>query len=178
MTKATIKNEWREYMYEQKSFTNCIVSSHLCSYNALEFSMHACVWMYMFKLNFLSPFAAVFPTRKVEAAECSIRCNMLIEPQCGSTSCQCIPVSPILGDCVPKSSGAVMKRVEEHPNLCQSHVDCMKKGSGSFCARYPNPDIEYGWCFSSNLEALNFFKIAINSELTEDFLKKPTEIVT
>jgi hypothetical protein len=39
--------------------------------------------------------------------------------------------------------------VEEHPNLCESHDDCMKKGSGSFCACFPNLDIQYGWCLAS-----------------------------
>jgi len=58
--------------------------------------------------------------------------------------------------------------VEEHPNLCQTHADCAKKGSGRFCARYRNPDIEFGWCFASNYEAQEiFFKIFSNYDFTK-----------
>jgi viroplasmin and RNaseH domain-containing protein len=82
-----------------------------------------------------------------------------------------------------------MKMIEEHPNLCKTHAECIKKGSGNFCARYPNADIEYGWCFPSVDEAEryfkigsnpvvnNFFKIASNSN-EKDYLKMALEIAT
>ncbi|RDY06445.1 hypothetical protein CR513_09573, partial [Mucuna pruriens] len=54
------------------------------------------------------------------------------------------------------------KMVNKHPSLCQSHDECMKKGSGNFCARYPNSRMEYGWC--------------VNSEALKGFLKMPTAI--
>lgn len=70
-----------------------------------------------------------------------------------------------------------MKLIEEHPNLCQSHADCTKKGSGSFCARYPNPDIEYGWCFVSNSKADDFFEIVHKSN-EKGLLKMPMTSAT
>ncbi|KAK7358102.1 hypothetical protein VNO77_00023 [Canavalia gladiata] len=50
------------------------------------------------------------------------------------------------------------------PKLCQSHDDCMKKGSGNFCAHYPNHYIDYGCCFDSD------------SETPKGFLKMPKPI--
>ncbi|KAL5080254.1 hypothetical protein RYX36_008675, partial [Vicia faba] len=56
---------------------------------------------------------------------------------------------------------------DEHPNLCESDVDCEKKGSGKHCGHYPNLDIEYEWCFASKSEAE-----AIFSKITpKDLLK-------
>jgi hypothetical protein len=83
----------------------------------------------------------------------------------------------------------ITKMVEEHPNLCQSHVECLEKKSGSFCARYPNTNIPYGWCFDTNTEAEHIFKIGSKSALkgffktlsnskANNFLKMPVEIVT
>ncbi|KAL8494541.1 hypothetical protein ACS0TY_025380 [Phlomoides rotata] len=118
----------------------------------------------------------MFPMKKVEAVVCSGACSPFEMPPCGSTSCRCIPVGLVVGYCRHPSS--IMKMVEEHPNLCQSHDDCMTKGSGSFCARYPNPDIEYGWCFVSNSEAQGFFKInGSNSELAKGFFKMPAAAI-
>ncbi|GAU30826.1 hypothetical protein TSUD_267460 [Trifolium subterraneum] len=68
--------------------------------------------------------------------------------------------------------------VEQHPNLCQSHDDCTQKRSGSFCARYPNPDIEYGWCFDSDSHAQASFKNALYSKSPNFFLKMPSAIST
>ncbi|XP_045798117.1 albumin-1-like [Trifolium pratense] len=59
-------------------------------------------------------------------------------------------------------SESITKMVEEHPNLCESHDECLEKKSGSFCARYPNPDIPYGWCFDSKTEAERIFEIGSN----------------
>ncbi|KAL8504246.1 hypothetical protein ACS0TY_022829 [Phlomoides rotata] len=126
---------------------------------------------------FLLATSLMFPMKKVEAVDCSGACSPFEMPPCRSTSCRCIPIFLVGGFCRYPPSGPTMKMVEEHPNLCQSHDDCMKKGSGSFCARYPNPDIEYGWCFVSNSEAEGFFKIASNYSEAKGFLKMPAAAI-
>ncbi|KEH25315.1 putative albumin I [Medicago truncatula] len=121
---------------------------------------------------FLLAIFSTFSMKKlVIAADCSGICSPFEMPPCRSSDCRCIPIALIGGFCINPIS-SIMKMVEEHPNLCQSHVDCTKKKSGSFCARYPNPNIEYGWYFASNSEARDvFFNISSNSELTKDLLK-------
>ncbi|KAL6557191.1 Albumin-1 B [Orobanche minor] len=109
--------------------------------------------------------------KKVQAVDCSGVCSPFEMPPCGSTDCRCIPWGLFVGQCIHPTGGVMNKMVDEHPNLCQSHADCTKKGSGSFCARYPNADIEYGWCFASGSEAQDMFKIASNSEFARAFLK-------
>ncbi|RDX71350.1 hypothetical protein CR513_49321, partial [Mucuna pruriens] len=66
----------------------------------------------------------------------------------------------------PKGLGdaSLTKMIDANPNLCQSNDECMKKGSGNFCARYPNPYVEYGWCFNSDSQEL------------KDFFKRPVAI--
>jgi hypothetical protein len=116
-------------------------------------------------------FTALVPMKKVGATDCSGACSPFEMPPCHSSNCRCIPNEIFGGYCRCPSSPAVMKMVEEHPNLCQSHADCTKKGSGSFCARYPNPDVEHGWCFSSNFEAYDvFFNVSSNPGLIKDFM--------
>ncbi|KAL9298324.1 hypothetical protein ACSQ67_024220 [Phaseolus vulgaris] len=66
-----------------------------------------------------------------------------------------VPHDPFTGFCAGLSS--VAKMIDEHPNLCQSDEECMKKGSGNFCARYPNHYMDYGWCFNSGSEELKGF---------------------
>ncbi|KAK2360592.1 albumin-1 [Trifolium repens] len=112
----------------------------------------------------------MFATKNVAAVTCSGACSPFETNPCGSTrDCRCIPVGIFVGFCT-YPSGVVMKTIEEHPNLCQSHDDCTKKGTGSFCARYMNPDIEYGWCFASNAEAEDiFFKMSSNYKFTKNF---------
>ncbi|RDX87524.1 hypothetical protein CR513_30995, partial [Mucuna pruriens] len=57
---------------------------------------------------------------------------------------------------------SVTKMIDAHPNLCQSNDECMKKGNGNFCARYPNPYVDYGWCFNSDSQELkDFFKMPV-----------------
>jgi len=82
-------------------------------------------------------FTATFSMKKpIEAADCSGICSPFEMPPCRSSDCRCIPIALIGGFCIyPISS--IMKMVEQHPNLCQSHVDCTKKGSGRFCALSP-----------------------------------------
>ncbi|GAU21093.1 hypothetical protein TSUD_10100 [Trifolium subterraneum] len=128
----------------------------------------------MLQLNLISwlvIFAGIFATENVGAVTCEGACSPFQMPPCGSTDCRCIPWGLFAGACT-YPSGAVLKTIEAHPNLCQSHADCMKKGTGSFCARYQNPDIEYGWCFASISEAQDiFFNISSNYKFTKNFLK-------
>ncbi|TKY68513.1 Albumin-1 protein [Spatholobus suberectus] len=106
----------------------------------------------------------MFPMKQT-AADCSGACSPFEMPPCGSADCRCIPWGLFVGQCInPTGLVSVAKMIDEHANLCQSHDECMKKGSGNFCARYPNPHIEYGWCINSGSEAL------------QGFLKMPTAI--
>ncbi|ESW05724.1 hypothetical protein PHAVU_011G204300 [Phaseolus vulgaris] len=52
---------------------------------------------------------------------------------------------------------AAAKMIDEHPNLCQSDEECIKKGSGNFCAPYPNHYMDYGLCFNSASDQLKGF---------------------
>ncbi|TKY68518.1 Albumin-1 protein [Spatholobus suberectus] len=108
---------------------------------------------------FLLATSLMFPMKKVEAVDCSGVCSPFEMPPCGSTDCRCIPWGLFIGQCIYPIGGvaSVAKMIDEHPNLCQSHDECMKKGSGNFCARYPNHYIDYGWCFNSDSEALKGF---------------------
>nr|QMV80770.1 cyclotide precursor [Clitoria ternatea] len=47
---------------------------------------------------------------------------------------------------------SMAKTIDEHRNLCQTHEDCITKKSGNFCARFPNHNINYGWCFNAESE--------------------------
>lgn len=115
---------------------------------------------------YVVPIAGMFLTKNVRA-DCNGRlCSPFEIPPCGSTDCRCVPVVLVAGSC-RYPSGAVLNAIDKHPYLCKSHVDCTKKGSGNFCGQYPNPHIEYGWCFSSESEAQDVF-----SKITpKDFLK-------
>lgn len=100
------------------------------------------------------------------AADCSGVCSPFEMPPCGSTDCRCVPWGLFVGQCIdPTGTGleSVAKMIDQHSNLCQSHDECTKKGSGNFCARYPNPHIEYGWCINNS-----------DSEASKGFLKMPT----
>jgi len=113
--------------------------------------------------------------KKVEAQQCKIGCSIYTGYRCSEANCVCYPYAPLVGACAPRYSSVDLKKmVNDHPNLCQSHVECTKKDSGNFCANYPNSDIEYGWCFASNSEAEDvFFKVVSNSKFIKDFLKMP-----
>ncbi|KAK7358882.1 hypothetical protein VNO77_00822 [Canavalia gladiata] len=102
--------------------------------------------------------------KKIEA--CSGSCSPFQMPPCGSSDCRCIPWGLFVGNCInPTSLVAAAKMIEAHPHLCQSNDECLKKGSGNFCARFPNPYVEYGWCINSD-----------SGELLKNFLKMPTAI--
>ncbi|CAK8575132.1 unnamed protein product [Lathyrus sativus] len=115
----------------------------------------------------------MFPMKKVEATRCQEGCS-LSKLDCGD-GCQCIMDDFVTGIC--ETIEYVTKMVEQHPSLCESHGDCTRKGSGSFCALYPNSDIKYGWCFESNSHAEASFKNALNSEFS-NLLKMSLEVST
>jgi len=88
--------------------------------------------------------------KNIEAVDCSGACPPFEKEPCGSRDCRCIPVGQYIGFCVsPFGLSAAAKMIDEHPNLCQSDEECIKKGSGNFCAPYPNHYVDYGWCFNS-----------------------------
>jgi len=127
---------------------------------------------------------AVFPMKKVEACESHICWAWQSDDVCYSgtdpePNCYCHPSTFLNGFCRDYGSEhAMMKKMEEDPNLCQSHADCKKKGSGSFCARNPNADIKYGWCFASGSHAQAAFRNALNSEFENLSLKMLSEVST
>ncbi|KAK2364271.1 hypothetical protein QL285_089175 [Trifolium repens] len=101
--------------------------------------------------------------------------------------CSCLAYSIIVGNCIGPSD--FKKAVSEHYNLCESDDDCIRKGSGSICAYYPNSTVlQHGWCFTSNVEAQSYFEILSNPELKKlskftknnekEFLKMPLDIAT
>ncbi|CAH9122961.1 unnamed protein product [Cuscuta epithymum] len=94
------------------------------------------------------------------AAECNGHsvCSPFEMPPCGDSNvCRCIPWGLFVGQCIYPNSLEVAKKIEEHPNLCQSSGECMKKGSGNHCAAFPNPEIQYGWCINNSSDAFNGF---------------------
>ncbi|CAH9118649.1 unnamed protein product [Cuscuta epithymum] len=116
----------------------------------------------------LAPFAVIMLASsvvmmgmmKTARASCNGRdvCSPFEMPPCGDAlGCRCIPWGLFIGQCIyPLGDKSLAKRIEEHPNLCQSDEECIKKaGSGgglNFCARYPNPQIDYGWCINNNTD--------------------------
>ncbi|CAJ1978352.1 unnamed protein product [Sphenostylis stenocarpa] len=75
-----------------------------------------------------------------------------LSPDCG-IGCRCY-----YGGCYNnRELDSAAKTMEENSDLCESHEECKKKGSGDFCARSPNPLIHHGWCFHSHSEALKQF---------------------
>ncbi|BAT89289.1 hypothetical protein LR48_Vigan08g002800 [Vigna angularis] len=120
---------------------------------------------------FLLATSTMFPMKKIEAVECSGACSPFEMPPCRSTDCRCVPVALVGGFCIyPTGLSSVAKMIDEHPNLCQSDDECMKKGSGNFCARYPNHYVDYGWCFDSDSEALKGF-LAMHSKVSAAITK-------
>ena len=101
----------------------------------------------------------MFSMKKIEAVDCSGACSPFEMPPCGSRDCRCVPIGLFVGFCIypVHLSSSVAKVIDEHPNLCQSHEECIKKGSGNFCARYPNHYMDYGWCFNSDSDQLKGF---------------------
>ncbi|KEH33346.1 putative albumin I [Medicago truncatula] len=143
---------------------------------------------------FLVTTLLMFQTKNVEAEFCSSVgsfCSPFNTNPCGYLgNCRCVPYYLYGGTCEnPFGFEHNMKMIEEHPNLCQTHAECIKKGSGNFCARYANADVEYGWCFASVAEAERYFKIGSNTAVKslfkiaskskeQDYLKMALEIAT
>ncbi|CAL5194250.1 unnamed protein product [Lathyrus oleraceus] len=113
----------------------------------------------------------IFSMKKVEATRCWGLCSPFQIPPCGSPDdCRCIPWILVAGQCIDPIHGkSIVKMVEEHPYLCQSHGDCVKKGNGNFCGSYPNSQIQYGWCFSSKTKAQHFFTVGSKLTVNELF---------
>lgn len=102
-------------------------------------------------------------------------CSFYDSNPCGGNYCFChfLDVGDYKGICIDRSF--FIKTVDEDPNLCQTHAECTKKGSGNFCGRYPNPNIKYGRCFASNTEAEEFSNkfSYYSSRFIKDFLNMP-----
>ncbi|CAJ1978350.1 unnamed protein product [Sphenostylis stenocarpa] len=91
-------------------------------------------------------------------ADCWDICLTIDTQPCGSSVCSCVPVAVIAGICLPDIAvESIAKSLDEYPNLCVSHHDCVKKGSGNFCTRSLYPNVPFGWCSHSNTEPLKGF---------------------
>ncbi|CAJ1979249.1 unnamed protein product [Sphenostylis stenocarpa] len=111
----------------------------------------------------LAPFALFFlatsllSMKRIEAG-CLDFCLTIDTQPCGSSVCSCVPVAVIAGICLPDIAvESIAKRLDEYPQLCVSHHDCVKKGSGNFCTRSLYPNVPFGWCSHSNTEPLKGF---------------------
>ncbi|QCD85881.1 albumin-1-like isoform X2 [Vigna unguiculata] len=107
--------------------------------------------------------------KESEAGACA-RTSCSQSADCGS-GCICLVGPPIpypfprdIGVCIG-GVASVANMIEEHPNLCRSDDECIKKGTGNFCVRYSDRYADYGWCFHSLSESL------------KGFLKMPTKIL-
>jgi len=109
--------------------------------------------------------------KKVEASRCWLAVCSETSQTCG-VDCVCFPTDPwhSIFDCQPASYKDLVKIPGKNHNFCQSHVECKEKGRGSFCARYPTPNVDYGLCVASLSEGEDFFKIASKSTLPKDLL--------
>ncbi|KAL5073282.1 hypothetical protein RYX36_012266 [Vicia faba] len=112
--------------------------------------------------------AGDFLLKKVEADNCEdLFCNIFgkkCDERCGR--CKCVAFGDILPMVRCEKDSDVRKIVEQTPNLCETHVDCIKKESGSFCAFIPNSNIEHGICFDSNSQAQARIKNILISEFS------------
>ncbi|ESW05722.1 hypothetical protein PHAVU_011G204100 [Phaseolus vulgaris] len=108
---------------------------------------------------FLLATSIMFSMKNIEVAACSGACSVFDTRPCGSSECQCFPHGMITGTCISRSglSSSMAKMIDEHPNLCESDEECIKKGTGNFCAPYPNYYMDYGWCFNSGSDELKGF---------------------
>ncbi|RDX74561.1 hypothetical protein CR513_45680, partial [Mucuna pruriens] len=121
----------------------------------------SCIHVYICS-NFVISFLVMFTPKKINAEGCGSICSPSADNPCSSSECSCVP-HPFLRIfyCAdPSEVASSAKMVDKHPSLCQSHDECIKKGNGNFCARYPNPGMDYGLC--------------VNSETLKGFLKMPT----
>ncbi|CAJ1978351.1 unnamed protein product [Sphenostylis stenocarpa] len=95
---------------------------------------------------------SLFSMKNTEASGAFCASNFCsLSPDCG-IGCYCH-----YGGCYNRELASAAKMMEENSDLCESHEECKKRGSGDFCARSPNPLIQHGWCFHSHSEALKQF---------------------
>jgi len=68
--------------------------------------------------------------KKIEAVDCSGICSPFEVPPCGSLQCRCVPAVLVAGYCIHPTglSSYMAKMIDEHPNICQSDEECIKKG--------------------------------------------------
>ncbi|PNX81652.1 albumin [Trifolium pratense] len=117
----------------------------------------------------------IFPMNKVDAQTDLLNDYTNILGSCGGGDGGCICLPEGLGKmCFPRAYKDVVKAYGENFNVCQSHVDCEKKRSGSFCIRYPV--VDYGLCVNVASESVAkdlslTFKFA--PEFINHFLKMP-----
>ncbi|RDX95478.1 hypothetical protein CR513_21992, partial [Mucuna pruriens] len=116
----------------------------------------SCIHVYICS-NFAILFLVMFTPKKINAENCGSLCSLFTG--CSSKECVCWPeyLPPTLE---PTYVCIHVKMADQNPSLCQSHDECIKNGSGNFCARHPNPGMDYGMC--------------VNSGARKDFLKMPT----
>ncbi|RAL53967.1 unnamed protein product [Cuscuta campestris] len=94
---------------------------------------------------------------RMGAAECNGKdvCSPFEMPPCGDgNGCRCIPWGLFVGQCIHPTSfalPAVAEKIGAHPNLCTTDGECLEKGSGNHCARFPNPGVSHGWCIDSSV---------------------------
>ncbi|GAU16004.1 hypothetical protein TSUD_338750 [Trifolium subterraneum] len=106
--------------------------------------------------------------KKVEGCDktwCGVRNTY---SSCGE-GCTCLAWGILGGNCAPEV--LIKNAVREHYNLCESNDDCIKKGSGSICAYYPNSQLQHGWCFTSKIEAEHYFEVLSNPAVNNFFNK-------
>ncbi|CAK8575136.1 unnamed protein product [Lathyrus sativus] len=123
-------------------------------------------------LFLLATLVLMFSIRKIEADTCNAYCE-LEGLKCGG-DCECVPIR-IPYPCIPPHVAS--KIVDQHPHICESHEDCTRKGSGSFCGIYPVSDMKYGWCFDSKSDAEASFKNLLSSKFS-NLLKMPSAVST
>ncbi|CAI8600700.1 unnamed protein product [Vicia faba] len=132
-------------------------------------------------LFLLATLVIIFSMEKVEAVDFLMEkvgedncedlfCNIFgkkCDERCGH--CECVSFGKD-SDPFPRvrceKDSYVRKIVEQTPNLCETHVDCIKKESGSFCAFIPNSNIHHGMCFDSNSQAQATIKNILISEFS------------
>ncbi|CAJ2670201.1 unnamed protein product [Trifolium pratense] len=124
------------------------------------------------KLVLLSVFLlatfVTFPIKKVEAVLCLAICTI-------STPCAkgCICITSPVGLCLPESYKDAVKIVGKNL-ICQDDAECKNKKTGNFCVHSPKPDLEYGVCADSMIDAEHLIlKIFSKSNLTKGFLEMP-----
>ncbi|CAJ2632452.1 unnamed protein product [Trifolium pratense] len=132
----------------------------------MAYVKHALVVIFL--AAFVNSFAVMFPMKKVEG--CDKTWCTSINAHCGD-GCGCLAWGIFGGNCIYR--GYIKNAVREHYNLCESDDNCVKKGSGSICAYYPNSELEHGWCFTSNVEAERYFEVLSNPAVN-NFFKKTT----